>query len=113
MFRMRLPTEEIKRWRLEENEENWRKLPTEEMKTWRGLFVLFYFVGKRDIDGRLTSAQTALMLQEEAIRRGERERKLMSDKVNNLEHSLATVELDKAQLHVREIFGITMFSFLL
>ena len=33
--------------------------------------------GKRGADGRLSSAQTALMLQEETIRRHERERKGM------------------------------------
>ena len=57
--------------------------------------------GKRDIDGRLASAQTALMLQEETIRRNERERKQMLDKVNNLERNISAMEADRRQLEVR------------
>ena len=56
--------------------------------------------GKRDIDGRLASAQTALMLQEETIRRNERERKQMLDKINNLERNVSAIESDKRQLEV-------------
>ena len=37
--------------------------------------------GKRGSDGRLASAQTALMLQEETIRRCEREKKALAEKV--------------------------------
>ena len=58
--------------------------------------------GKRDIDGRLASAQTALMLQEETIRRNERERKQMLDKINNLERNISAIESDKRQLEVCE-----------
>jgi hypothetical protein len=36
-------------------------------------------------------------LQEETIRRNERERKSMSDKISNLERSLTTAETDKRQ----------------
>ena len=57
-------------------------------------------VGKRDIDGRLASAQTALMLQEETIRRNERERKQMLDKINNLERNISAMEADRRQLEV-------------
>ena len=55
---------------------------------------------KRGIDGRLTSAQTALMMQEETIRRNERERKVLSDKVSTLERSVAAAESEKRQLQV-------------
>ena len=55
---------------------------------------------KRGIDGRLTSAQTALMMQEETIRRNERERKVLSDKVSTLERALAAAESEKRQLQV-------------
>ena len=40
--------------------------------------------GKRGSDGRLASAQTALMLQEETIRRCEREKKALSEKVKQI-----------------------------
>ncbi len=36
-------------------------------------------------------------MQEETIRRNERERKSMSDKISNLERSLTTAETDKRQ----------------
>jgi len=52
-------------------------------------------------DGRFASAQTALMLQEETIRRNERERKLMSEKLSNLERSLSGSESEKRQLQER------------
>ena len=58
--------------------------------------------GKKDIDSRLASAQTALMLQEETIRRNERERKSMSDKISNLERNLTAAETEKRQQQVRE-----------
>ena len=56
--------------------------------------------GKKDIDSRLASAQTALMLQEETIRRNERERKSMSDKISNLERNLSAGDTEKRQLQV-------------
>ena len=40
------------------------------------------------------------MMQEEAMRRGERERKQMSDRINNLEHSLASMEAENRVLQV-------------
>ena len=55
---------------------------------------------KRGIDGRLTSAQTALMMQEETIRRNERERKVLQDKIAGLERSLAAAESEKRQQQV-------------
>jgi len=54
--------------------------------------------GKRGADGRLSSAQTALMLQEETIRRLERERKVLNDKLMTLETGVAQVEADKRAL---------------
>ena len=57
---------------------------------------------KRGIDGRLASAQTALMLQEETIRRNERDRKTMADKISNLERSIAGAESEKRQTQVSE-----------
>jgi rootletin len=56
--------------------------------------------GKRDVEGRLTSAQTALMLQEEAIRRSDRDRKQQAEKINTLERTVAALESEKRQLQV-------------
>lgn len=61
---------------------------------------LFFSADKRGIDSRLASAQTALMLQEETIRRNERERKVMADKINSLERSLAAADTEKRQQEV-------------
>ena len=55
---------------------------------------------KKGIDGRLASAQTALMLQEETIRRNERERKAMADKISAMERQVVTAESDKRQMNV-------------
>jgi len=63
--------------------------------------MLAIFPGKRDIDGRLASAQTALMLQEETIRRNERERKQMAEKINELERHLAAGESERRQTEER------------
>lgn len=60
----------------------------------------FFSTDKRGIDSRLASAQTALMLQEETIRRNERERKVMTDKINSLERSLAAADTEKRQQEV-------------
>lgn len=58
-----------------------------------------YFVsGRRGADGRLSSAQTALMLQEETIRRLERERKGLNEKISVLDSSLAQAEGERRQL---------------
>ena len=64
--------------------------------------------GKRDVDSRLTSAQTALMLQEDTIRRGERERKQMADKISNMERFLAASESEKRQLQASRLFSATL-----
>ena len=57
-------------------------------------------VGRREADERLNSAQTALMLQEEAIRRSERDRQQLADKISSLERSLASADKEKRSLQV-------------
>lgn len=57
-----------------------------------------FFIGKRGADGKLSSAQTALMLQEETIRRLERERKTLNEKMEALETSLANSDAERRQL---------------
>jgi hypothetical protein len=46
------------------------------------------------------------MLQEETIRRNERERKVMADKINSLERSLAAADTEKRQQEVSNLSDI-------
>ena len=59
--------------------------------------------GKRDTDGRLASVQNALMAQEEAMRRGDRDKKQLADKLSGLERALANAEAEKQQLQVSRL----------
>ena len=62
------------------------------------------FPDKKGVDTRLQSAQNALLLQEDTIRRGERERKTMLDQITALERQLLALDGDKKQLIVRIYF---------
>ena len=66
--------------------------------------------GKRGAHGRLASAQTALMLQEETIRRNEREQKSMSEKLAQLERSQQNNETERRILQVKISFHFYQFS---
>lgn len=55
------------------------------------------FSGRRTLDSRLSSAQTALTMQEETIRRLERDRKGLSEKIEALEEGLGQAEDDRRQ----------------
>jgi len=57
-------------------------------------------VVKSDVERRLMNAETALMLQEDAIRHGDRELRQLLDKLNSLEQELSAAESDKIQLLV-------------
>ena len=57
-------------------------------------------IAKADVESRLNSAQTALMLQEDAIHRSEREHRQMMDRMTSLERTLNVLESDKQQLQV-------------
>ena len=67
---------------------------------------------KKGIDGRLASAQTALMLQEETIRRNERERKSMADKISALERQVVAGESEKRQMNVSMKSVVKLINFL-
>ena len=54
------------------------------------------------MDTRLQSAQNALLLQEDTIRRSERERKTMLDQITALERQLLGLDTEKKQLIVRD-----------
>lgn len=52
------------------------------------------------MDGKLGAAQTGLVLQEETIRRNERDRKQMAERISALERALAAGDSEKRQLEV-------------
>lgn len=56
--------------------------------------------GKRGVDGRLSSAQAALMLQEETIHKAERERQESAEQVASLEHNLHVCQEKNRELQV-------------
>lgn len=55
---------------------------------------------KRDIEGRLASAQRALLMQEDVLRDTERDRKQLIEKVSALERSMSACEANGAKLQV-------------
>lgn len=57
-------------------------------------------VGKRGLDERLTTTQILLQQQEEAVRRGDRERRALTDRVKDLERALQASEMDKKHTQV-------------
>lgn len=57
-------------------------------------------VVKRGLDERLTTTQIMLQQQEEAVRRGDRERRALTDRVKDLERALHTSEMDKKHTQV-------------
>ena len=59
---------------------------------------------KKGVDTRLQGAQSTLLLQEENIRRTERERKTMLDQIAGLERQLLAMENEKKQLTVCRLF---------
>jgi len=66
--------------------------------------------GRREADGRLASAQTALMLQEEAIRRGERERLQFTDRIAALERNIASADNEKRLMQVSQCHEIASYG---
>ncbi|CAL8079433.1 unnamed protein product [Calicophoron daubneyi] len=52
---------------------------------------------RKGVDGRLSSTQTALMLQEETLRKNERDRKQMADKISQMERQLAASGLERRE----------------
>lgn len=58
-------------------------------------------VGKRGLDERLTTTQILLQQQEEVVRRGDRERRALTDRVRDLERALQASEADKKHTQVR------------
>ncbi|CAF4733141.1 unnamed protein product, partial [Rotaria socialis] len=53
---------------------------------------------KKGVDTRLQSAQSALLLHEDTIRRSERERKTMIDQITALERQILGMETEKKQI---------------
>jgi len=57
-------------------------------------------VGRRELNARLTSAQTAMMLQEETIKRADRDRSQLVERISDMERSLAAADNEKRLLQV-------------
>ena len=57
-------------------------------------------LGRRDVDRRLSSAQSALLLQQETLKRADRERCQLVERIDALQRSLAANENDKRLLEV-------------
>jgi len=62
--------------------------------------VCFFLLDKKGVDTRLQGAQNTLLLQEDNIRRSERERKTMLDQIAGLERQLLAMENEKKQILV-------------
>lgn len=63
--------------------------------------MAFVAAGKRGLDERLTTTQILLQQQEEAVRRGDRERRALTDRVKDLERALQASEMDRKHTQVR------------
>jgi hypothetical protein len=59
-----------------------------------------FWLDKKGVDTRLQGAQNTLLLQEDTIRRTERERKTMLDQITGLERQLLAMENEKKQILV-------------
>jgi len=58
-------------------------------------------VGRRELDGRLTSAQATMMLQEETIKRADRDRCQLVERIDDMERSVAAADNEKQLLQVQ------------
>ncbi len=59
--------------------------------------MFVFLLDKKGVDTRLQGAQNTLLLQEDNIRRSERERKTMLDQIAGLERQLLAMENEKKQ----------------
>jgi len=58
-------------------------------------------LGRRELDGRLTSAQATMMLQEETIKRADRDRCQLVERIDDMERSVAAADNEKQLLQVQ------------
>jgi hypothetical protein len=61
---------------------------------------LYFSAEKCDVESRLASAQKALLMQEDALRDLERDRKQVGEKISALDRSLAISDAKKSKLQV-------------
>lgn len=80
-----------------------RKNRTETEACLLNVCVCVWGAGKRGLDERLTTTQILLQQQEEGVRRGDRERRALSDRVKSLERCLQTSESEKKHAQVRSV----------
>lgn len=58
-------------------------------------------VDKRAVDGKLSSAQALLQQQDESLRRGERERRALNERIKELERLSLNAEAERKRVEVR------------
>lgn len=58
-------------------------------------------LGKRAVDERLSSTQIVLQQQEETMRRADRERRALTDRVKDLERALQASEAERKHIQVQ------------
>lgn len=58
-------------------------------------------VGKREAEEQLTAAHAAVVMQEDAIRRLERERQQAAERLSGSERKMSSMESERRQLEVR------------
>ncbi len=73
--------------------------------------MFVFLLDKKGVDTRLQGAQNTLLLQEDNIRRSERERKTMLDQIAGLERQLLAMENEKKQILVS--FSTAIFQSLM
>ncbi len=73
--------------------------------------MFVFLLDKKGVDTRLQGAQNTLLLQEDNIRRSERERKTMLDQIAGLERQLLAMENEKKQIVVS--FSTAIFQSLM
>jgi septal ring factor EnvC (AmiA/AmiB activator) len=63
-------------------------------------FIDVFLLDKKGVDTRLQGAQHTLLLQEDTIRKSERERKTLLDQIAGLERQILAMENEKKQILV-------------
>lgn len=62
---------------------------------------VFVCVDKRGVDVKLSSAQALLHEQDESLRRGERERRALNERIKELERLCLSAEAERRRVEVR------------
>lgn len=69
--------------------------------SWSGLLIVCVCADKRGVDVKLSSAQALLHEQDESLRRGERERRALNERIQELERLCLSAEAERRRVEVR------------